>query len=142
MTTTGLRRVLWSVSVMLALFVAASGYWFVRHAWLDVQGGLAEEQTMYFEECREKALASSQPGEMVDCIEGAMRYYPSGTKQTKGSHLDGMVERARRLTVEAIVAHLKRTTKTDLGDDPQRWIEKYRKVDQQGGTPKGAAPPQ
>jgi hypothetical protein len=101
------RRSVWIVLAVLVVAVVLAGNWFVRHGWLRVQVALAEEQTLYFEGARQKALQSSRPEEIVGFIEGTLNYYPSGTKQTAGSHLDRMVERARRLAVEDLIRQLK-----------------------------------
>ena len=130
------RRSTWILAVLLVLASALAGYWFVRYGWLRVQAALGEEQTLYFEEARERGLHNSRPEDIVGCIEGTLNYYPSGTKQTAGSHLDRMVERARRLAVDDMIRHLKSVTGVDLGNDPQKWIERFG---ERGGQPDGPA---
>ena len=44
-------------------------------------------------------------------------------KQTEGSALDRVVERARQSAVREIIAILRSRTGKDFGDDPRRWIE-------------------
>jgi len=78
-----------------------------------------------FEECRAGALQSSQPERIVGLMEAAIIYYPSGTKQTAGSHLDRMIERSCQQAVEDMLAHLRATTGTNFGSDPQAWIDRY-----------------
>jgi hypothetical protein len=119
------RRSTWILAALLVLALALAGYWFVRHGWLHVQAALGEEQTLYFEQARDKALQSSRPEDIVPCIEGTLNYYPSGSKQTTGSHLDRMVERARRLAVDDMIGQLKRKTGLELGNDPTKWIERF-----------------
>jgi hypothetical protein len=126
------RRSSWILAALLVLSLALAGYWFVRQGCLHVQAALAEEQTLCFEEARDKALVSSRPEEIVLCIEGTLNYYPSGSKQTTGSHLDRMVERARRLAVDDMIRELRSKTGLDLGNDPQKWIERFG---QSGGQP-------
>jgi hypothetical protein len=130
------HRSTWILAMSLVFALGLAGYWFVRHGWLHVQAALAEEQTLYFEQAREQGLASSRPEDIVRAIEGALDYYPSGSKQTTGSHLDRMVERARRLAVGDMIGHLRKTTGLELGNDPQKWIERFGK---DGGQPDGAA---
>jgi hypothetical protein len=36
-----------------------------------------------------------------------------------------MVERERTNTFHEIIAHLRAKTGEDLGDDPEKWIQKY-----------------
>jgi hypothetical protein len=119
------RRSTWILAALLVLAFALAGYWFVRHGWLHVQAALAEEQTLYFEEARDNALQSNRPEYIVGCIEGTLNYFPSGSKQTTGSLLDRMVERARRLAVDDMIRHLKGKTGLDLGNDPKKWIERF-----------------
>jgi hypothetical protein len=130
------RRSSWILAALLVLSLALAGYWFVRQGWLRVQAALAEEQTLYFEEARDKALQSSRPEDIVQCVEGTLNYYPSGSKQTTGSHLDQMVERARRLAVDDMIRHLKSKTGLELGNDPTKWIERFGEG---RGQPNGAA---
>lgn len=119
------RRSTWILAALLVLAFALAGYWFVRHGWLRVQAALAEEQTLYLEEARDNALQSNRPEYIVGCIEGTLNYYPSGSKQTTGSHLDRMVERARRLAVDDMIRQLKSKTGLDLGNSPEKWIERF-----------------
>jgi hypothetical protein len=119
------HRSTWILAVSLVFAIGLAGYWFVRHGWLGVQSALAEEQTLYFEQAREQGLDSSRPEDIVRSIEGTLNYYPSGSKQTTGSHLDRMVERARHLAVDDLIRHLRDTTRLDLGNDPQKWIERF-----------------
>jgi hypothetical protein len=135
------RRSTWILVLSLLFALGLAGYWFVRHGWLHVQAALAEEQTLYFEQARDQGLASSRPEDIVQCIEGTLNYYPSGSKQTTGSHLDGMVERARRLAVDDMIRHLRNKTGLDLGNDPQKWIERFGKeAGQPGGTANRSQP--
>ena len=131
----------WILATLLVLAVALAGYWFVRHSWLHVQAALAEEQTLYFEEAREKGLQSSRPEDIVGCIKGTLNYYPSGSKQTTGSPLDRMVERARRLAVDDMIRHLKGKSGLDLGNEPNKWIERFGKSrGQPDGVPNRTQP--
>ena len=66
---------------------------------MRVRAALAEEQTRYFEECVEKAARETSPKEVAEYIEAVQNYYRSGTKQKTGSHLDQMVERARKHSI-------------------------------------------
>ncbi|HYG34246.1 MAG TPA: hypothetical protein VEC99_05655 [Clostridia bacterium] len=140
MTSTKPRRSTWVLSGLLVLAVGLAGYWFIRHGWLHVQAALADDQTLYFEEAREKGLQSSRPEDIVRYIEGALNYYPTGTKQTTGSHLDRMVERARRLAVDDMIRHLQSKTGLDLGTDPQSWIERFGENRDQVDATNGSQP--
>jgi hypothetical protein len=65
MTNTAPRRSTWILAGLLVFAVVFGGYWWIRHGWLRVQSALAEEQTLYFQEAREKGLQSSHPEEFV-----------------------------------------------------------------------------
>jgi hypothetical protein len=78
-----------------------------------------------FEECRTQALQSSDPKKIAGFIQAAIIYYPSGTKQSTGSHVDRMVERSCELAIDDMIARLRIVTGGDLGKDPQSWIDRY-----------------
>jgi hypothetical protein len=113
--------------VTLALFVliVLLGVLLVNHFMLHIRVAFADDQTMIFEAMREKAIQADLP-EAVGCLEYALWYYPSGTKQVKGSLLDQVVERARQAAVREIIAYLRAKSGQDLGNDPQDWIKRFR----------------
>jgi hypothetical protein len=107
----------------------------ICHLVTDVQIALADEQTSIFEQmCKETAGSAAVD---VRYLEYTLWYYPSGTRQTKGSGLDRMVERARQSAVREMIAVLRSRTGKDFGDDPRRWIDGLR-VAGNGGTKPGA----
>lgn len=108
----------WIVALLLGGLLV---YWLIDDLWTRMQIGLAEAQTAIFEQMRQQ-VADSDAIE-VGCLEYVVVYYPSGTKQTAGTPLDRVVERARRSTVREIIATLRTKTGEDFGDDPRRWIE-------------------
>lgn len=112
------------IGLVLAIYLLGSLVW--DFGMLKAQANFANEQTRICEEMRSKALKTSSPVEIVDCLEYAANYYPSGSKQTAGSHLDHVVERYRRSVVRDIIAHLRRITAEDLGESPEPWIRKFR----------------
>jgi len=116
------------------LLAGLSGWFFVRDAVKSVRIAFAEEQTEIFEQMRRKAddaLRKEPPDvrQAVSFLEYAYEYYPSGTKQPKGSRLDCVVERARNACVREIIARLRVSTGEDLGDVPDPWIKRYRSRD-------------
>ena len=126
------RLARFSVAILLALMLAAilcAGYWFGRYDELDVRTRLAAAQTTSFESLREKALLSTRPEEIAACIEFTLESGRSGSNsgQPTGSRLDPVVERARRTAVDDMIRHLRAVSSIDLGDDPQKWIETFRK---------------
>lgn len=91
---------------------------------LRARSALAEEQTRTFEELAAKAQQSDATN-AADLLRHIFVYYPSGTKQRTGSHLDAIVERHRHAAAREIVGHLRQVTGENLGDSPSRWIERY-----------------
>jgi hypothetical protein len=94
------------------------------YAPLSIELAHAEGEIETFDEMREQALRSA-PAEAVGCLAYTVTYYPSGSKHASGSRIDRIVERARASAVREIIAHLRRSTGEDLGDDPAPWIKKY-----------------
>lgn len=88
-----IKFVLASLLGALLLGACALGWW--RYFAIRVRVSLAEEQTRYFQEAVERGIMVGSPQEVDGFIEAIERYYPSGSKQLTGSHLDVMVERAR-----------------------------------------------
>ena len=85
---------------------------------------LADEQTAIFDQMRRQTEESVVVN--VDYLEYTLSYYPSGTKQTNGSPLDRVVERARWCAVREIIGILRSRTHKEFGDDPRRWIDGLR----------------
>jgi hypothetical protein len=112
----------WILSI---LFGSLLVYQLVDNCLTTIQTGLAEEQTAIFEQMRQKTAASHSAD--AGYLEYVVNYYPSGTKQVRGSRLDRIVELARQSAVREIIAILRTRTGYDLGDDPKPWIEKPRK---------------
>jgi hypothetical protein len=126
MTISGYKRIAIGLAVVVVLLVAFSGKLFWDYSLLDIRTELAREQIEIFDDMRDRALGSGV-AEAADCLRYAVHYYPSGTKQVTGSRLDRIVERERGEVVRAIIAHLRNKSGEDLGDDPEKWVEKYGK---------------
>ena len=108
-------------ALLLAILL---GWQLWNHIRLRVEVALGEEQVRTFDEARIKAL-NSDVTEAAGLLDYVQYYYPSGSKQRIGSHLDRMVELARTNASREIIAHLLLKTGEDLGTTPQAWIEKY-----------------
>lgn len=106
------------VVILSALY--AKGHW--DYVLLSVRLAFAEDQIRIFDDMRIKASQSDANGS-VGCLEYVLNYYPSGTKQIRGSQLDRIVETARANAVARILSDLRHKTGNDFGDDPQRWID-------------------
>jgi hypothetical protein len=100
------------------------GFCVIDHWLTVVHIAFADEQTAIFDQMRRQTAESATVD--VGYLEYTLRYYPSGTKQTKGSSLDRVVERARQCAVREIIEILRSRTGRDFGDNPRRWIEGLR----------------
>jgi hypothetical protein len=99
----------------------------------DVRIAFADEQTAIFEQMRRETAGSAAVD--VGYLEYTLWYYPPGSKQTEGSRLDRVVERARQSAVREIIAILRFRTGKDFGDDPRRWIDGLRAAGNSGTKP-------
>jgi len=125
MTAPGNKRlkiVLGAVCIGLLVF---SGALFWKYSLLKVRTKWANEQTKIFEEMRARALKNDSIPNTALSLEYIVKYYPSGTKQEPGSQLNEIVERARGLAIQDIVASLRTNASQDLGENPEAWIQKY-----------------
>lgn len=112
------------VAILLLIGVGALETW--GYFRLHLEAAFAEEQTRVFDEARTKALESDAAG-AAGLLEYVVIYYPSGSKQRTGSHLDLVVERHRDIVIQDIIRHLREKTGEDLGDKPEVWVQKYDK---------------
>jgi hypothetical protein len=127
MSISGFKRLAIVLGVFCAVLLVASGFLYWCYGWLHIQTAMADDQTHIFDDMRTQALQSAAPHDISRSLEYVVFYYPSGTKQKTGSRLDRVVERHRTAVVREIIAHLRRTTGQDLGDNPEPWIQKYEK---------------
>jgi hypothetical protein len=94
---------------------------------LKLQAKFAQEQIRVFDEMSNRAL-SANPAQAAECLNYVLTYYPSGTKQERGSALDQIVEQQRERAIQEIITMLRVRTRDDLGRAPESWIKKYGKV--------------
>jgi hypothetical protein len=125
------RQVIGAVAITALLL----GFLFclITYIGTSVQIAFADEQTAIFEEMRRQTQESAAVD--VGYLEYVLAYYPSGTKQTKGSGLDRVVERARQGAVREIIGILRSRTGKDFGEDPRQWIEGLRADGDRPGHP-------
>lgn len=111
-----------------SVLLLAGGIWLlVDNVWLSLTASFADEQTKIFQEMRDEVLDTEDPHRAANCLEGVVSYYPSGTKQRSGSHLDTVVERHRNDAMIAIICRLHELTGKDLGNDPDPWVKEFSK---------------
>jgi hypothetical protein len=118
------RRRALTLSLGAAALLLLCGWLVWRLARLSLEARFADDQTAIIDEMRARALAGDAQ-EAAQCLDYAVSYYPSGTKQPRGSPLDRVVERQRAAAVRDIVAHLRRVTGEDLGEAPEPWVARY-----------------
>jgi hypothetical protein len=127
-------RLRWIIGVVAAVAVVFGfGFCLISHLITSVQIALADEQTSIFDRMTRQNEESGVVN--VGYLEYALSYYPSGTKQTSGSSLDRVVERARRCAVREIIGVLRSKTHKEFGDDPRRWIEGLKAEGADGTRP-------
>ena len=114
----------WVTAVAVVVILLFFGFCLISQIRTSMQIAFADEQTAIFDQMRRQTAEAT--GTDVSYLEYALGYYPSGTKQTKGSRLDRLVERARQCAVREIIEILRSRTREDYGDDPRRWIERLR----------------
>ncbi|WP_165249789.1 hypothetical protein [Paludisphaera soli] len=122
----------WILTLVLA---GLAGWMFVETFVAKAHIVMAEDQTDVFDQMRRQV----EEGEGADpsLLGYVLWYYPSGTKQVEGSHLDRIVERDRQGAVREILAIFRARTGEDFGDDPRRWIVELEKRKAPGPGPKG-----
>ncbi len=98
-----------SIAVMVVLFLTAGGFLFL-YSVQSIHIAMANDQTAIFEEMRQKALDTQNAKEAAGFLEYTVSYYPSGTKQERGSQLDRIVECCRRCAIQNIIARLRTVT--------------------------------
>ena len=121
------------VAVAVAAILLAFAFCLIGHFITSMQIAFADEQTAIFDQMRRQTAESAAVD--MSYLEYALSYYPSGSKQTKGSRLDRVVERARQCAMREIIAILRSRTRKDFGDDPRRWIEGLRGDGKDGTKP-------
>ena len=84
----------------------------------------ADYKTTYFADLTEKALKDNTM-HAARCLEAVVHEYQLGGDDKAGLLLHEMVERARSQSIRDIIAYLRSTTDTDLGNDPDPWIKEY-----------------
>ena len=94
MKYTGATRTTVFIGCWVLSLIFGVGGW-VKFLDLRIRVALAEEQTRYCEETLRQAGEQPSSVGVSDYIHAIELYYPSGTKQRVGSHVDLMVERAR-----------------------------------------------
>ena len=99
------------------------GWLLVENVELSLRASFADDQTQIFQQMCDEALKSDDPNQVASCLNGVIDYYPSGTKQRHGSHLDSVVERHRMESKAVIIRRLHELKVKDLADDPESLVK-------------------
>lgn len=99
-------RYLKGIVIVLLVIITCFAWW--RYFDISIRVALAEEQTQFFDEMVQQAAHRKTVEELAADIEAIKVYYPSGSKQRVGSHLDRMVERARTAAIGKLEAQASR----------------------------------
>ncbi|MEX0642490.1 MAG: hypothetical protein WD468_07305 [Pirellulales bacterium] len=126
-----MRRTTIALTAFVLILIFLTAWAEFRYVMLAVRTAFAEEQTEIFDEMVAKTSVSldKSPPEVAGAIrflQYARDYYPSGTKQVSGSHLDLIVERARETAFKQIIQMLRDASGKDCGESPDAWIEAYQ----------------
>ena len=127
MTTETQRRLIIGLSALSLILLALAVWLFADSATLHFRVVMADGDTDIHAQMVDDARATKDPMKAAQCLSCLVNYYPSGSKQVAGSKVDRIVERCRRSSALAIIAHLRIITSQDLGDKPEPWIEKFAK---------------
>ena len=115
---------LWLWFALLVL-VGICGVVTTKYVLLKIRVALADGQVTVLQEVTTLATQATDPATLSGLLEYAVKYFPSGSKQVSGSHLDRIVETARSNAIATIIARLRDVTGKDYGNDPAIWIEHY-----------------
>lgn len=96
-----------------------------KYTMLKLKVAFADGQVAIFEEMKASASSTTDPQQLSGKLEYVLNYYPTGSKQVKGTQLDRIVETARSNSIAAIITRLRGVTGKDFGNDPQQWLKEY-----------------
>jgi hypothetical protein len=96
------------ITLGLGLMLAWLAFERGRFAIRERQIKFAREQVALFDEMSAKAIALEDEEQVREIRRYIVWYYPSGTKQSKGSDLDSIVESTRRSACAAVDAYITR----------------------------------
>jgi hypothetical protein len=119
----------WRLTVVLMSLAGAGAIllttFAAKYVMLQLRVAFAEDQIATFETAKHFVEREHQPSRVAAELSYVMHYYPCGTKQLTGTHLDRIVETARSNSVATILTRLRTLTRQDLGEDPERWLAAY-----------------
>jgi hypothetical protein len=94
-----------------------------RYTMLNLRIAFGDGQVAIFKEMEASAKSTADP--LSGKLEYVLNYYPSGSKQARGTQLDTVVESARSNAIAALITRLRVTTGKDFGNDPGKWLKEY-----------------
>jgi hypothetical protein len=124
MSICGYKRLTLLLAVVVVVLIGLVWHFDMRFQMqrLDERG--AWNTIADFERSQSLALRS-EPKIAAEMLDDVAHHPP---KWSTGS-LGMMVEQARADSIHGIIDYLRKKTGEDLGDDPEKWIEKYEKYE-------------
>jgi hypothetical protein len=120
-----MKRSITALGTALVLCLLLSIGLFIRLSVLKLKIAYADGQVAIFDDMKASANLIENPQDLAGKLAYVVNYYPSGSKQAAGTHLDKIVESARSNAIAGIIARLRTATGKDLGVDPQKWLAAY-----------------
>lgn len=130
MSIGGWKSLAFIFGVFSVVLLIGCGWLLVENVELSLRASFADDQTQIFQQMCDEALKSDDPHQVAGYLNDVVNYYPSGTKQRSGSHLDLLVERHRAESKAVIVRRLRELKVKDLVNDPES------QVNDLGGSPR------
>ncbi|HWQ92394.1 MAG TPA: hypothetical protein VN673_12030 [Clostridia bacterium] len=129
MTIFGQKRFTIALSLVAVILAVLAAWGWARATMNEIHATLSDGWTDMLQEGRDSALASTNITEIATTLRWVSRFYRSPQPPAHGieRHHYNLMERVRDCYLQDIVAHLRRLTGEELGDDPTLWIEKYAK---------------
>lgn len=119
MSIGGWKSLAFFFGVSSIVLLIGCGWLLVENVELSLQASFADDQTQIFQQMCDEALKSDDPNQVAGYLDYVVNYYPSGTKQRSGSHLDSLVERHRTESKAVIARHLHKLKEKNLSGDPE-----------------------
>jgi len=122
MSTTGYKRLTVLLAVVIVVLLGLVWHlnmkfqiqrWDERDTWSAIRD---------FEMRRNMALRA-EPKEAVEILDTIVQLPPRQSTNSLGR----IIEHERAVAIRDVIGYLRKKTGEDLGDEPQKWIEKYGK---------------
>jgi hypothetical protein len=119
------QRVVWILAAVVAVLVGLLIWSVVSNLRIHIETILADGHAMMIEEMRDAALEKTNVTEVADYLRHVSRFSPPADPKDLKMPAERLLRRVSTSVEREIIAHLRRLTGKDLGNDPVRWIEVY-----------------